>query len=55
MINSNNIWFAWFPVKTVNWGWVWLRTVRREWNEYLNPWADASGYSGYDGGWEYYE
>lgn len=21
------LWFAWYPVKTVNMGWTWLRTV----------------------------
>lgn len=48
-----NNWFAWFPVKTENVGWVWLRWVRRIWNNDMSPWAYDS-YAGSDGGWEYY-
>jgi hypothetical protein len=44
--------FAWYPVKTKQGEWVWLRYVNRTWNNELNPWG-YDGYSGNDGGWEY--
>lgn len=47
------LWFAWHPVQLRNGKYAWLRTVCRRWNNDLNPWADISGYSGTDGGWEY--
>ncbi len=47
-------WFAWYPVKTVAQKWTWFTTVNRIWNNDLNTWCD-DGYSGTDGGWEYYE
>lgn len=47
-------WFAWCPVETLGYQWVWLKTVERRWNWDLNGWCDAgTGYSGSDGGWEY--
>ena len=48
-----NEWFAWYPVETVDGKIKWLTTVNRKWNNGLNLWC-CDGYSGYDGGWEYY-
>lgn len=45
--------FAWFPVKTVDGKFKWLTLVNRKWNNDLNSWG-YDGYSGSDGGWEYY-
>ncbi len=46
-------WFAWYPVKTVDGKFKWLTTVNRKWNNDLNQWFH-DGYSGTDGGWEYF-
>jgi len=46
-------WFAWFPVRTLEGTWVWMCTVKREWDWELNPWGDIRGHSGTDGGWRY--
>lgn len=47
-------WFAWYPVCLKDGSYVWLKRVCREWNWELNSWGDSSGYSGTDGGWEYF-
>jgi hypothetical protein len=48
-----SIWFAWHPVRTVGGHYAIFKYVDRRWNTDLNPWADASGHSGSDGGFEY--
>lgn len=52
-MNDWNAWFAWHPVRLMDGRLAWLCEVQRRWNENLNPWCDASGWSGTDGGWEY--
>jgi len=53
-MTDSNMWFAWFPVRTKCGKVAWLRFVARRWNFDMNTWCDASGYSGADGGWEYF-
>ncbi len=53
VMNSWELWFAWYPVATKQ-GTVWFAYVWRRWNNDLNWWAATlSEYSGTDGGWEY--
>ncbi len=52
---DGEVWYAWYPVRTEQKRWAWLRKVIRVWNP-KKHWQilDPYDYGDYVGGWEYH-